>query len=477
METWIRRDVTMTTKRAVVDHIDVGSADAFCIEVPGSTRRTIASLATATASVDTAEPFLPTDAAAFALGEHHEAFDVEFETLLTLGDAQNTEPRDRPPRQGCQRRLGRRCPPSRCFAARHAKLVESMDSTKQLAEQNETHRGRSRQRRSRPGQSRAYLTAKVMVIVMGRRFVVLGIVSVFALASTVSAGAGGSSATIEPRTGRSAAGPAATTGTVYSLALGDSTAMWNGDRSYPDLIVGHYKATVPHLTLVDMACSGETTSSMIAHSLCAPGGSQYNNALSFLHAHAGTIALVTIDIGGNDVVDCIYDANPTTCFANGLKTMQKNLAMILVGLRSVTHSQVRIIGMNYYDPLLGDWLAGPGPTRTLAINVMAGVATLNKDMTQVYAKVSVPVADVATAFQSSDMTQFVSSPWGRIPVAVDRACALLDIACHRNAPEAFGDDPNHGGAVVIAGAFEKTIGHLRAPNATTKHRPRAHVRV
>jgi len=241
--------------------------------------------------------------------------------------------------------------------------------------------------------------------------------------------------------------------------------MWNGARSYPDLIVSHYQASVPHLTLVDMACSGETTSSMISHSLCAPGGSQYRNALSFLRAHAGKVALVTIDIGGNDVVDCIFAANPTPCFVNGLKTMQKNLATIVTGLRTATHSDVPIIGMNYYDPLLGDWLAGPGPTRTLTTQAITGVATLNTDMTNVYAKAAIPVADVAAAYQSSDMTHFVSSRWGRIPVAVDRACEWLDITCRRGAPEGFGDDPNNTGATVIADAFAKTIGTLHAPVA------------
>jgi len=311
-------------------------------------------------------------------------------------------------------------------------------------------------------------TDKVMVVVVARRLVVFGIVSVLAFASTARADAS-RRATPAMAGRRSGSGQAVVTGSVYVLALGDSTAMWNGNRSYPDLIVSHYQAAVPHLTLVDMACSGETTSSMIAHSLCAPGGSQYQNALSFLRAHAGKIALVTIDIGGNDVVNCIYEANPTTCFVNGLKTMQKNLATIVKGLRAATRSGVPIIGMNYYDPLLGDWLAGPGPTRTLTLNVITGVATLNKDMTQVYAKAFVPVADVATAFQSSDMTHFVASQWGRIPVAVDRACTLLDITCHRGAPEGFGDDPNNAGAVVIARAFEKTIGTLRTPANSTTH--------
>jgi lysophospholipase L1-like esterase len=258
--------------------------------------------------------------------------------------------------------------------------------------------------------------------------------------------------------------PAATASAVYYLALGDSVPMWNGPHSYPNLVTSHYRPSVPGLTLDNMACSGETTSSMINHSLCAPGGSQYRNAIAFLRRHLGKVALVTIDIGGNDVVYCMSASNPAVCFADGLKTMQKNLATILAGLRTATHGKVPIIGMNYYNPLLGDWLAGPGPYRTLTNEAIAGVATLNTDMEHVYAKAAVPVAHVATAYKSGDMTHYVSSSWGRIPVAVDRACMLLDITCHRNAPEGFGDDPNNPGAVVIAHTFEHAIGSLRPPN-------------
>ena len=301
-----------------------------------------------------------------------------------------------------------------------------------------------------------------MVVVMGRRCSVLGMVFVLMAARTGPAHAG---LAVAEHLSRTSIG-SETVAPVYNLALGDSTAMWNGNRSYPDLITNHYASSVPGLTLVDMACSGESTSTMIAHSLCAPGGSQYQNALSFLRAHTGKVALVTIDIGGNDVVNCIYAANPATCFVNGLKTMQKNLATILAGLRAATQSHVPVIGMNYYDPLLGDWLAGPGPTRTLALTAMAGLATLNHDADTVYARFKVPVVDVTGAFQSSDMTDLVSSPWGRIPVAVDRACTWLDITCRKRAVEGFGDDPNDDGAKVIAGAFENAIGTLHHPAAS-----------
>src|SRR5580658_1147084 len=99
---------------------------------------------------------------------------------------------------------------------------------------------------------------RVMVVVMGRRFFAFGMVCVLMGAWTGPAHA--SPVVSGPRGWTST--PSAAVAPVYNLALGDSTAMWNGNRSYPDLITSHYTSTVPHLTLVDMACSGETTSSM-----------------------------------------------------------------------------------------------------------------------------------------------------------------------------------------------------------------------
>jgi hypothetical protein len=80
-----------------------------------------------------------------------------------------------------------------------------------------------------------------------------------------------------------------------------------------------------------------------------------------------------------------------------------------------------------------------------------------------YGVAASPVADVQSAFESMDMTHFVESKWGRVPVAVDRACTLLDISCHKGQEEGFGDDPDVAGAKVIAKAFELTIGRLYPP--------------
>jgi hypothetical protein len=251
----------------------------------------------------------------------------------------------------------------------------------------------------------------------------------------------------------------------YYLSLGDSVGMWNGVDSYPFLVTSHERSHVPGLRVVDQSCSGETTASMLANSLCAPGGSQYLNALAFLQSHRGKIALVTIGIGGNDVVNCISAPDPTTCFLAGLKTIKKNLTLILAGLRAAAGPGVPIVGMNVYNPLLGDWLA-PGPSRQLALLAEAGVKVLNADFGKIFTRAGSPVANVKQAFRTGDLTDFVSSPWGLIPVAVDRACRWLDIVCRVGLPEGFGDDPNLEGAKVIAAAFETAIGALRPPAAT-----------
>jgi hypothetical protein len=149
----------------------------------------------------------------------------------------------------------------------------------------------------------------------------------------------------------------------YYLSLGDSVGMWDGTRSFPYLLANRYsRSSVPGLRLIDMSCSGETTESMVLGSTCAPGGSQYDNAISFVNAHHGHIALVTISIGGNDVVPCMSRPGAATCFVNGLARMKSNISTIVAGLRHATGPHVPIVGMNVYDPLLGDWLASGHPT-------------------------------------------------------------------------------------------------------------------
>ena len=146
---------------------------------------------------------------------------------------------------------------------------------------------------------------------------------------------------------------------------------------------------------------------------------------------------------------------------------------MLAGLRGLA-PKVRIIGMTYYNPFLGYWLAG-GALRSFALSTVSPGAALNKELTALYGGAK-KTADVQGAFHATDLTTLVASRWGDVPIAVARACSWLAIQCHPGAPEGFGLDPNATGEAHIASAFERTIGVLcgpgRSPSAGAVARPR-----
>jgi lysophospholipase L1-like esterase len=269
--------------------------------------------------------------------------------------------------------------------------------------------------------------------------VVLSLLAIGAPAVNVSTAAGATSRT-------------ATATRSYYLALGDSVPVWNGTQSYPYRILAHYQRRLRGLRLDDIAISGATTGSMRT-------GGQYHAALQFLRRHRGHVTLITIDIGGNDVVACV---GPTgidqSCATQARATIKRNLDTMLTGLRA-SAPHVPLVGMTYYNPFLGNWLAGE-PARSLALATTPGLLALNHELTRLYGGPK-KTADVQGAFRATDFKTMVPSQWGTIPIAVKRACSWLDIVCNTGALEGFGDDPNLTGAAKIAMTFERTIGVLR----------------
>ncbi len=245
----------------------------------------------------------------------------------------------------------------------------------------------------------------------------------------------------------------------YYLALGDSVPVWDGPNSYPNLLLQKYQSSYPGLQLVNLAVSGETTSSMLQDG-------QYAEAVQFLHSERRKVAFVTIDIGGNDVEGCALSTDPQ-CFPQADATMEKNLETILTGLHT-TAPRVRIFGMSYFDPVLGLWLSG-GSLRQQALATIPEVVTLNNGLDNLYGPSK--TANVQGAFSVTDLKQ-ISSQWGKAPVDVVDACSWLDIEC----PNFGGDDPNDEGAVQIAAAFEHVIeGQVSRLVIHTHRLPNGHV--
>jgi lysophospholipase L1-like esterase len=256
---------------------------------------------------------------------------------------------------------------------------------------------------------------------------------------------------------------------AYYLALGDSLATGfaaGAGEGYVDLLQAHYRQRFSNLTEVDFGCSGESTQSMLDGSLCKFGNqSQEDAAVAFLRAHPGQVKFATIDIGGNDLVFC----GDITCFTNALATIDTNLATIMSRLRDAAGPDTPIIGMNYFNPLLGNWLNGA--SGQAFANATTGLLdTLNQHLAADYAAAGAPTADVATGFAVDDTT-LVPSQWGTVPLNVRNACTWLDITCNVGAPPGFGDDANAAGYQVIAAAFipviDASLDAAAAPSTTT----------
>lgn len=166
---------------------------------------------------------------------------------------------------------------------------------------------------------------------------------------------------------RPASSPATPTGNRVYVALGDSLAAGyqpgrgvDGATAYPARVREHLGDDV---TLVNLGCSGEQTGSMIRGSRCTyDAGSQLKEAVQVLQEHRGRVALVTIDIGGNDVMWCarIVTAVDRRCVEQGQSRVEANLPVILRDLRRAAGAEVPIAVLRYYNPYLAAHDSGVG---------------------------------------------------------------------------------------------------------------------
>jgi lysophospholipase L1-like esterase len=212
--------------------------------------------------------------------------------------------------------------------------------------------------------------------------------------------------------------------------------------------------TISNLHLVKLGCNGESTSSMIAGPAELPGqtehtvglcnyrfGSQLNDAVAFLEGHRGEVAFVTIAIGANDVIPCGIDP---PCVAAALQTIQTNLTIILGRLRAAAGPGVPIVGMNYFSTAIVAWFENPA----LAQLVVTLTVLANNNLEAIYLSAGSPVADVETAFSTTD---FSLTPSG-VPLNVARICQWT----WRCSPFE-NSHPNAVGYGVIAQAFHQAL--------------------
>ncbi len=255
-------------------------------------------------------------------------------------------------------------------------------------------------------------------------------------------------------------------GEGYYLALGDSLAAGylhgSGDHrsdGYVGPVLTALQATGPRTSLVNLACSGETTTSLIKGGSCSyEAGSQLAQAVAFLKDHAGATRLVTIDIGGNDVAFCGAILLPAICTDPALATLRTNLGTVLDTLRRAAGPTVQIVVLNYYDPFLVYWLrlGSDQPifraTALSSVRLLAGAGGVNEAIATASAAASADVADVQSAFSTTAFAPTLPFPeHGDVPLNVIRICQWTTMCSSLD----FHTNPQ--GYAVLAGAVVERL--------------------
>lgn len=220
-------------------------------------------------------------------------------------------------------------------------------------------------------------------------------------------------------------------------------------------------APAVELRLTKLGCPGETLDKMTNGGSCPYlAGSQLDAAVDFLTDNMGNVALVTIDMGGNDFrnAGCIGTTVDLDCADAVSAQISTDLAAVLTALRNAAGPDTVIVGMNYYNPYLASWLQDAAG-QVLAVESAQAIGVLNDFLGTTYATEGMPLADVAAAFESDDFVTIVESsqppPNELLPVSVANICELTYM-CE---PEPVGPDihANTAGYGLIAETFAAVL--------------------
>ncbi|NJM05508.1 hypothetical protein HC891_03800 [Candidatus Gracilibacteria bacterium] len=239
-------------------------------------------------------------------------------------------------------------------------------------------------------------------------------------------------------------------GDVY-LALGDSLAVGyeveanaDGKPGYPNYFYAQLRATQP-ISYTNLGVTGETTTSMLAD------GGQLDTAVAFIaseRAAGRVVSPVTLDIGGNDVVDVLLGESDNTVTAT-LVLYRANLETILDELiAALTVNGERrgdLLITNFYNPYPELTITNNPPFITLPpgqepIVTDRDVPRFNAMVAEVAAARGIPVFDAFTAFdgRQAELT-FVRFPY--------------NFSDFPNLERNFDFHPREAGHIVLADGF------------------------
>ncbi len=249
-------------------------------------------------------------------------------------------------------------------------------------------------------------------------------------------------------------------GASVSVGVQPSVRSPHGQRTragYANDLVALEASKGVTLRLHEVGCPGESTTTMISgHDHCYHGtATQLNAAVAYLSAHRDETGLVTIDLGFNDVMPCLRnELFDPACLTRHLSRVASQLEQIIALLRAAAGPHVTFVGLGHYNPFLADWLHG-SRGQAFATASVGAMSQLNQTLRDVYGSFSIPMADVAAAFQPATNQPVDLAPFGPVPADVAHTCAMTWM-CQ---PSPYGPNihPTDLGYHAIASAIDAVL--------------------
>ena len=210
------------------------------------------------------------------------------------------------------------------------------------------------------------------------------------------------------------------------LALGDSLAVGveeptNDDSlpGYPSLLYAQLRQSFPALRYENRGVSGETSQTFI-------DGGQLSSAVSFIQSERAAgrrVGLVTLDIGGNDMVGVFLGSNLTVTetFSLYRSNLETILDQLLAALTVNGQRNGDLLLMNYYNPYPDLTIVDTPPLIDLPpgqqpIVTNTEVPKFNQLIAEVAAARGLPVYNAFSAFGGRQASLlFVRYPYVFIP--------------------------------------------------------------
>jgi lysophospholipase L1-like esterase len=145
----------------------------------------------------------------------------------------------------------------------------------------------------------------------------------------------------------------------------------------------------------------------------------------------GDVALVTIDIGGNDLLACVRGGAQidAACVTKGVATVEKNLPTILERLRTAAGPEVPVLVLGYYNP----WVAAQTLDQPVegVEEAAQGYADLSDAIEAAADGAGATFVSLDEAFATNDTTP--TEIGGRtIPENAARVCTLTNLCTARD---------------------------------------------